>query len=645
MSSQRVTLADMAAVAGVDSYQKSWGFYVRAGARVTVDGKVYYFNSDNAGYIYSMPAVPSISVSGSAITLSTESEHAKLYYSLSYHPAVGESCQNNFTEYTGPIEFNRNLTFTAVAVWEQNVNSSGLQNGLATTEMQFIASTAIESFSASEAAMDQYSEEYYIPVIAGEMSQSVDITVPAGSKYMFHYLKTINQDGFNSECEVYVKLQKFVNGAYVTVSDLWYNVPYNEGMWYSDGPFITEGDWRLTFAAIPSSENGKKAIVYLRYRREANADDYSYPRLSGLKVTPKIYGMEIDVNDITVSDQTVDELYTYITVTKGRTIEDITGSATATAADAKAVIKAFLEDNGNYDYVRIWRRTRNSSYNPSIKDIRASDNWIYTDPSENLEADTEYVYMAEIYLKSDWDTWYQNVFDRHGNFGWFRTVISDPLYVLPEDDEAPVITDFYFRQAGDLEVEKISYACTIFTNATDNQRVKSYRLEYKLSSEGDEAYRNISSNSSVAKKVFSYYQTLRYNCTLEAGKEYTFRYTVIDANGNIDVKTFTAVAEDMPAPQDFTVTTDSSSVIITWDPKKDYSFAYDFYAQDGTRIISGSWYDYNNTSAENGRLRYYVDPIKYPTFTIKQYQRATGNYSFDLDYIYKYEQSVGADTE
>ncbi|MBO7520046.1 MAG: hypothetical protein J6T73_04635, partial [Clostridia bacterium] len=263
--------------------------------------------------------------------------------------------------------------------------------------------------------------------------------------------------------------------------------------------------------------------------------------------------------------------------------------------------------------------------------------------SDYLEANTEYVYMAEIYPKSTYNTWTYGVFDRHGNYGWFRTEISDPLYVLPEDDEKPTVTSFYFLQVGDLEVEKISKACTIFATATDNQRVRTYRLEYKLSSDGDEKYRNID-NGNPATKEFSYYRTLRY-LDITPGREYTFRFTVTDANGNADIKTFTVIAEDIPAPQDFTVTQDSSSIIITWVPKKGYRFSYDVYDTNGSRIISGGWYNYDSTSSENGSLRYYIDPTKYPTFTVQQYQDGYGNYDIRLDYIYKYEQSVGADDE
>ncbi|MBR4761984.1 MAG: PKD domain-containing protein, partial [Clostridia bacterium] len=514
-----------------------------------------------------------------------------------------------------------------------------------TTALQFIAANTIKSFSVAELTENgQESSEYFIPVVAGEMSQSVDFTVPAGYKYMFQRMRTINQNGFNSECEAYIKLQKLVDGNYVTVDDCWYNIPYKDGLWYTDGPFITAGSWRLTFAAVPGAQTGKKAIVSLYYRCETNTDDYTYPRLGGLRVTPKIYGMEIDVSAITIPEKTVEELFTYITVNKGKTIADITGSATATASDAKAVIRAFLEDKNNYDYVRVWRRARNSTGFNTIRDIRASDNWQYTDLSDNLEANTEYVYMAEVYYISTWDTWYYGAFDRHNNHGWFRTELSDPLYVLPEDNVAPVISDLYFRQPGDLIVEKISNVCTIFTRSTDNQRVKSYKLEYKLSTEDDSQYRNIDQSNSVTTKEFTYNKSLRY-VTLVTGSEYTFRFTVTDANGNVDVKTFTAVAEDIPAPQDFTVTKDSSSVVITWTPKAGYRFSYDFYDKDGNRFISGAWFNYESTSSENGCIRYYVDPIKYPTFTIKQYQQGIYDYNCELDYIYKYEQSVGADDE
>ncbi|MBR4762267.1 MAG: chitobiase/beta-hexosaminidase C-terminal domain-containing protein, partial [Clostridia bacterium] len=177
MSGQKVTLADMAAVAGVDDYRKSWGFYVRAGARVTVDGKVYYFNSDNAGYVYSMPAKPVVTANGSTVTLSTESTGAKLYYSLRYNPPIGGNPSGNYTEYTGPITLDRNFTLTAVASWEGSVSYDGLQNGHSTTALQFIAANTIKSFSVAELTENgQESSEYFIPVVAGEMSQSVDFT-------------------------------------------------------------------------------------------------------------------------------------------------------------------------------------------------------------------------------------------------------------------------------------------------------------------------------------------------------------------------------------------------------------------------------------------------------------------------------------
>ena len=639
---QKITLEDIGVYSGVD-YRNAWGFYVRAGARITIDGKDYYFNSDNSGYIYSMPALPNIKVSGSTITLSTESDNTKLYYSFWFNTSLQQPAYN-MTEYVEPIEFDRNLAFTAVAVWESSVTSYGLYYGISYREKaQFIECEPVESFSVPVlSSSNQYSDEYYIPVIAGGIPQSVDITVPTDIKYQFDYLRTINQNGFNSECEAYIKLERKVDGAFVTVDDCWYNIPYKDGIYYTDGPFITSGDWRITFLCVPTSAAGEKAIIYLRFRAENNTDDFSYPRLSGVKVTPKIYGMEIDVSGITIPDKTIDELFTYITVNKGKTVADIAGEG-ATEQQAKAVIRAYLEDNNNYDYIRVWRRARNSTYTPSIRDIRASDNWQWTDLSDNLEANTEYVYMAEIYPKSVYNTWTYGVFDRHGNYGWFRTEISDPLYVLPEDNENPEITSFYFLQVGDLEVERISKACTIFATATDNQRVRTYRLEYKLSSESDESYRYIQAYD-VATKEFSYYKTLRY-VDIVSGEEYTFRFTVTDANGNADVKTFTAVVEDIPAPQDFTVTQDSSSIIITWTPKKGYRFSYDVYDINGNRIISGGWYRYDNTSPENGCLRYYVDPTKYPTFTVQQYQDTYDYYDIRLEYLYKYEQSVGEDDE
>lgn len=639
---QKITLEDIGVYFDTD-YRKTWDFDVKAGAIVTVDGTAYCFNSENYTNICSMPALPNVKVNGSVITLSTESEGAKLYYSFNYNTSIWSPAYN-MTEYTGPIDFDRNIAFTAVAVWESAATSWACYDGISYKEKaQFIECETVESFSVPVlTASNQYSDEYYIPITAGGLSQSVDITVPAGIKYQFNYLRTINENGFNSECEALIKLQKKVDGVYVTADDCWYNIPYNEGIWYSDGPFITSGEWRLTFSAVSNSAVGKKAIIYLCLRAENNEEDFTYPRLSGIKVTPKMDGMYIDVNDIVIPDGTVDELYTYITVNKGKAIADIAGEG-ATEQQAKAVIKAYLEDNSNYDYVRVWRRARNSSGFSLVRDINAGDNWQWTDSSGNLEANTEYVYMAEIYPKHKWNTWTYNVFDRHDNYGWFRTEISDPLYILPEDNENPVITSFKFLQVGDLEVERISKACTIFATATDNQRVRTYRLEYKLSSDSDEKYRNIENGNSATKEL-SYYKTLKY-VELIPGREYTFRFTVTDANGNSHVEFFTAVAEDIPAPQDFTVTKDSSSIIITWTPKKGYSFSYDIYDTNGRSIKSGAWYDYDSTSSENGYLRYYIDPTKYPTFTVKQNQRGYGNYSIDLDCVYKYEQSVGADDE
>ena len=97
------------------------------------------------------------------------------------------------------------------------------------------------------------------------MTQSVDISVPSGLKYQFYYLRTISQGNFDSECEAYIILQKKVDGAYVTVDDYWYNIPYKNGMYYNEGPFLTAGDWRLTFTATPDSTSGQKAIIFLQY--------------------------------------------------------------------------------------------------------------------------------------------------------------------------------------------------------------------------------------------------------------------------------------------------------------------------------------------------------------------------------------------
>ena len=101
---------------------------------------------------------------------------------------------------------------------------------------------------------------------------------------------------FDSECEVYVELQKLVDGSFVTVNDNFYNIPYDSGLWYDNGPFLTAGTWRLTFKADPGSEAGQKALVYLKAVCDNNADDYSYPRLGGLVVTPRIDGMLVDVS-------------------------------------------------------------------------------------------------------------------------------------------------------------------------------------------------------------------------------------------------------------------------------------------------------------------------------------------------------------
>lgn len=86
------------------------------------------------------------------------------------------------------------------------------------------------------------------------------------------------------------------------MDDCWYNIPYNSGLYYTNGPFITSGEWRLTFSAVSNSAAGKKAIIYLRLRAENNDDDFSYPRLSGIKVTPKMDVMYIDVNNIIIPD-------------------------------------------------------------------------------------------------------------------------------------------------------------------------------------------------------------------------------------------------------------------------------------------------------------------------------------------------------
>ena len=642
-----ITLADIAQLSESPDYRRAWGVYLRAGARVTVGNEVYYFSSDNRGYVRSVPSLPVVTVDGNTITLSTESESAKLYYSLKYNVDYGTrvSDANSYYEYTAPVQFDRNLTFTAMAVWETCVGESAMFWGKSTNGMQLIESTEVEAFALPEVANNQSSAEYYLPVVADGMSQSVDITVPAGYKYFFDYLRTIRHNGvFDSECSVNVKLQKLENGAYVTVDNCWFNLPYPDGIWYDSGPFLTSGDWRLTFYADEASSAGQKAIVYFRAHCVTNEGDFSYPRLGGLKVTPKMDGMEIDVNDITIPDKTVDELFTYITVNKGKTIESITGSADGTEAEAKAVIKAYLEDNSNYDYVKVWRRARNANGYSGIDDIHADSGWIGFDLSDNLEADTEYIYIAEIYLKGQWAQWNYGVFDRHGNAGWFRTEFSSPLYVLPEDDEAPVINDFYFLLPGDVETDNISTACTIFANATDNQRVKSYLLDYKLSSESDEQYQRVDSSDSVRTKDYTFKKTLRY-VALTPGSEYTFRYTVTDANGNKTVRTFTVLAEEIPAPQDYTVTQASSGVVIHWNPKPGYRFDYDFYDENGKWFADTGWYRYDNTSAENGNRLVYVDPLRYPTFTIRQRQEAYDDYDISLDYVYKENLTDGADVE
>ncbi|MDO4893431.1 MAG: FN3 associated domain-containing protein, partial [Eubacteriales bacterium] len=639
----QVTLADLAEAADKDDYHQNWGFDVRAGAIVTSGGKVYYIRSDNRGYLYSMPAQPVTTVNGNTITLTTQSEGAKLYYSTKYNIYFGEA-DRYYTEYTGPIEFDRNLIFTPVAVWDSSKNNSGMHSGFSTTGRQFIPSTVIKSYTFEESPdPGRESAEYFVP-LSVENPQSVDITVPAGQKYYFHYLRTMKDNYFDSECEVYAELQKLVDGSYVTVNDNFYNVPFYSGLWYDYGPFLTAGSWRLTFKAVPGSEAGQKSLVFLKVHCENNADDFTYPRLGGLVVTPRIDGMLVDVNNITIPQTTIDELYTYITVNKGKSIELITGSADATEADAKAVIRAYLEDKNNYDYVKFNRRERNSDRDSGEKTIRSSDNWVYLDPSDDMEANTEYTYYAEIYLKSEWGKWTYGVFDRHGNAGWYRTDVSASLYVLLEDDEDPEITDFYFLQAGDVEVENISKACTIFVKATDNQRVKYYNLEYKLSSDGDDKYRSIHSNTDIKTKSFSTYKTLRYE-DLVPGNEYTFRCTIKDSNGNTVVRTFTVYCEDIPDPTDFTVTQASSSVIINWTPQKGYAYRFEFYTENNERITSTRDWRYDDTRDDNGNVKVYIDPVTYPTFFIRQRQWAVDQYDIELAYVEKHNLSDGEDTE
>ena len=77
-------------------------------------------------------------------------------------------------------------------------------------------------------------------------------------------------------------------------------------------------------------------------------------------------------------------------------------AAPGTEADAKAVIRAYLEDKNNYDKVTVWRRARNDSNSKGIGDIRASDNWVRLDASDDMEANTAYTYVAEIYLRTTW---------------------------------------------------------------------------------------------------------------------------------------------------------------------------------------------------------------------------------------------------
>ena len=66
----------------------------------------------------------------------------------------------------------------------------------------------------------------------------------------------------------------------------------------------------------------------------------------------------------------------------------------------------------------------------------------------------------------------------------------------------------------------------------------------------------------------------------------------------------------------------SSSVVIHWTPKPGYRFVFDFYDNEDEWIRDTGWYYYDSTSAENGNRLVYVDPLKYPTFTIRQRQEA-----------------------
>lgn len=90
---QKITLEDIGVYFDAD-YRKTWDFDVKAGAIVTVDGTAYYFNSDNYTNIHSMPALPNVKVNGSTITLSTESQGAKLYYSFNYDTTIRQPAYN-----------------------------------------------------------------------------------------------------------------------------------------------------------------------------------------------------------------------------------------------------------------------------------------------------------------------------------------------------------------------------------------------------------------------------------------------------------------------------------------------------------------------------------------------------------------------
>lgn len=628
----------------------------------------YAFYND----IYAMPAMPVFADDGSTVTITSASgSKAAIYYSddpsrLYFYSPSG------MTAYS-PIAIDRNLVLRAVAVWA-NADASSLNNSCdgisydGTPHYYFVSdnpSTTISNHLATTGDIwdndnSHATKNDFYPIVqrgstnSTNKTQSYTVEVPTGFTYQLKGARILSD---LSTCGAYIKLEKYNGSSWVEQSAEWYVLPTWSENDYA--PALTVGTWRLTFIPVSSAEAGQTAVGTFGLSWVANEHNFTYEPLSGLTVTTNAdEDVVVNLSGLTLSTTARDEIYTYLTSVKCLSVDKIGGAADEGAA--KTIIANYFANKSNWSKASVNRREADggSFYSYNWKDA-SSDTWKYVDSSANLSPDVAYVYRARVTLNygssSDNAYWPYYLKDT----AWLMTSATKPLFTLPTDSTAPSITAISHSLPGGLaEGSNISEVSTIFATITDDQRVESVELQYRLSTDNDDAYKRVG-----YVKTPSYRQGVKsYNATwsmqdaeLTVGSTYLFRIVATDAAGNpttLPLFPDGLTAANKPTPSAYTVTPTSSSVTITWTPEADYYYTFYFYNGDKQieRIYvdegtSSSSYVYWSGSA-TGEIskRVYIDS-KYESFTIKMVQEAKGDYQGSLNDSYTKNCSTAIDDE